>query len=244
MSQGKMATQCLQKHARNQCLPVLFKWPLRADVKITWRGFRFIQSLGSDWLSLNTLQSFLFWSWDQKSLFSWKTQAALLSPVVHHPIIQNLHYKQQRFLLVTHITGESSSLHQCYWFCSTNSSYCSSSITKISRNAWRSWRENVTWIKDAFLQLLLCPELYFKSNLGLFVLSTWQHKTVSVPCHQVRSRAELHWQLWGCRTPSTTPVYPWTNSPSPRGILTNEINTVLPVTTFQMLLSFKKFVNE
>lgn len=170
---------------------------------------------------------------------------------MYHPIIQNLHYKTaQTFADNAHSRRESSSLHQSYWLGSTDSSNYSSQISKISRSAWRTWREHVNWAKDTFLQSLLWPELYFKSNL-FFVHSTYQHKTVSAPCHRAmawagrfRPRAELHWHLGGCKTPATRPVYPWTISPSPRGILTNEINTVLPVTAFQMLLPFKKFVNE
>lgn len=37
------------------CLSCL-SGPLRADIKMSWRDFRFTQSYWSDWLSLNTLQ--------------------------------------------------------------------------------------------------------------------------------------------------------------------------------------------
>lgn len=53
MSQGKMATWCPQKQARNQCLPVLFKGLLKAVIKMT-------ESPWSDQLSLNTPQSIFF----------------------------------------------------------------------------------------------------------------------------------------------------------------------------------------
>lgn len=168
--------------------------------------------------------------------------------MVHHPIIQNLHYKTAKtFAGNTHGRRESSPLHQCYWFCSTDSSNHSSWNSNISRNAWRTWREHVYWVKYTFLQLLLCPELYFKSNLGLFFFSTlhlpaknqWVFHVIAQAmawAGRFRSRAELHWHLGGCKTPPTRPVYPWNISPS--GMLTNEINTVLPVTAFQMLLFF------
>lgn len=123
---------------------------------MTWRGFRLTQSFCSDWLSLNNLQSFLsfFFFSDfetKKSLFRWKTQAALLSPVVYHPIIQNLHYKTAKtFADNAHSRRESSSLHQCHWLGSTDSSNYSSWISKISRSAWRTWREHVNWAKDTF----------------------------------------------------------------------------------------------
>lgn len=121
---------------------------------MTWRGFRLTQSFWSDELSFNTLQSFLFFFLilrPKKSHFSWKIQAALLSPVVYHPIIQTLHYKTAKtFADNAHSRRESSSFAPVLLTVTTDSTNYSSWISRISRSAWRTWREHVNWVKDTF----------------------------------------------------------------------------------------------
>lgn len=223
---------------------------------MTWRSFRLTQSFWSDRLSLNTLQSFLSFFFFQilrpKNLSSVGKLKLLYSPLWY--IIQLFKIcttKQQRLLLIMHTAGGNPAL------CTSVTGLAALTVVTTPESVRSAevpeGHEGSMSIeqKRPFYSHFSDQNCTSNQTFNFFLY------TPPASIKQWVLRATGRWpelggsdQSWtalasgGMQNPSYQASVPLDYQSQPKGILTNEINTVLPVTAFQMLLPFKKFVNE